>query len=78
MLKRLGGRVEVDVKGRPAVELQVGDEGCAEGGLAVSDTMLPHSNTRTRPTLPAPAGPITMTPNLLMAAKCWRRSCLAY
>lgn len=33
MLKGLGGWIEVDVKGGATVELQMGDEGGAKGGL---------------------------------------------
>lgn len=33
MLKRFGGRVEVDVKGGASVELEMSDEGGTEGGL---------------------------------------------
>lgn len=33
VFKRLGGRIEVDVEGGAAVELQMGNEGCAKGGL---------------------------------------------
>ncbi len=33
MLKRFGGGVEVDVEGRPAAEVEMGNEGSAEGRL---------------------------------------------
>jgi len=33
VLERLGGGIEVDVKGGAAVELEMGDEGGAKGGL---------------------------------------------
>lgn len=33
MVEGLGGRIEVDVEAGAAIELKVGDEGGAEGGL---------------------------------------------
>jgi hypothetical protein len=75
VVEGLGGRVEVDVEGGAAVELEVGDEGRAEGGLGdrqiSSVSAGAHERNKTvywvaDLTLPAPAGPMTMAPNLLM------------
>lgn len=76
MVKGLGGWVEVHVEAGAAIELQVGYEGRAEGGLrrsrqksCTTGDMLNVGRDacrEARRTLPAPAGPMTMTPNLLI------------
>jgi hypothetical protein len=54
VLEGLGGRIQVDVEGRPAVELEVGDEGGAKGGLEktnqyMSAKKIRDAGTRKRP-----------------------------
>jgi hypothetical protein len=74
----VGGRVEVDVEaGAPAV-LQMLDQGGAEGRLAPPPPPLALrargfvGRGRAKRTLPAPAGPSTIVPNLLIVCRCCR------
>jgi hypothetical protein len=72
MLEGLGGGVKVDVVCGPSVELKMRDEGRAEGGLRRMNCQRSVLITSFHPswplTFPAPAGPITMTPNLLISS----------
>lgn len=67
MRELFGSGIEVDIKAGAAVILEVGYEGSAEGGLYdfVRASIVAAADRRIV-TLPAPAGPMTRTPNLLM------------
>ena len=63
MVEGFGGWVEVDVERGAAVVLEMGDESAAEGCLGgVRSDM--EGMLVSKQTFPAPAGPITRTPNL--------------
>lgn len=63
MVEGFGGWVEVDVKRGAAVVLEMGDESAAEGCLGVVRSDI-EGLLVSKHTFPAPAGPITRTPNL--------------
>lgn len=60
--------IEVDIEARAFVESQVLYQGSAECCLRLSVRIQLHPVDSDPHTLPAPAGPITRTPNLLMTA----------
>ncbi len=65
MDKFFGGRIEVHIETGTVVVLKVRDEGRAEGSLILL-AFFRKQISQAKPTLPAPAGPITRHPNLLM------------
>lgn len=67
MREFFGSGIEVDIEAGAAVVLEVGYEGSAEGRLYSSVRAgIPAAIDQRIGTLPAPAGPMTRTPNLLI------------
>ena len=74
MVECLGSWVQVDVEGGAAIVLEVSNESAAEGCLENTLALKAYMILRTvLHTFPAPAGPMTRTPNFDILTDLWRR-----